>query len=314
MPLGPQGLQPHSSPLSSGTSLGAVGGTSVPKKPGTPAQSSVWSPPTVGLRPALSASQEGPQYSHLPGSFFPQLPHPASWPPALQSPRPEQARRQDHTRTVLSPELPNHTQPGSQRCHFVSNAQGHFCQPGAARPAPCHRGEYQPSLGSDTCLLCPPGFYCPHAGTGVPRLCPAHAYCPAGMPRILNPPCLPGPLLSPQHPHLPLIHSFIPSFKIHGVPTVCRALCWHEDHQRRRAHSQPSSSTRLYHPNPCCFSSLRLLTGPCSMPCLSPPLHLGAQGEYLDQRGQQTGVIACANSLGHDRGVPPEHSGEKAMS
>nr|XP_023477726.1 multiple epidermal growth factor-like domains protein 11 [Equus caballus] len=67
--------------------------------------------------------------------------------------------------------------------------QGHFCQPGAARPAPCHRGEYQPSLGSDTCLLCPPGFYCPHAGTGVPRLCPAHAYCPAGTwsPRLCPP-------------------------------------------------------------------------------------------------------------------------------
>ncbi|XP_034519661.1 signal peptide, CUB and EGF-like domain-containing protein 3 [Ailuropoda melanoleuca] len=30
--------------------------------------------------------------------------------------------------------------------------QGHFCQLGSAWPAPCHQGEYQPSLGSDTCL------------------------------------------------------------------------------------------------------------------------------------------------------------------
>ncbi|XP_072832011.1 uncharacterized protein [Vicugna pacos] len=58
--------------------------------------------------------------------------------------------------------------------------QGHFCQPGAAWPALCHPGEYQPSLGSDTCLQCPAGFHCPHPGSRVPTLCPAHAYCPAG--------------------------------------------------------------------------------------------------------------------------------------
>ncbi|XP_042853857.1 multiple epidermal growth factor-like domains protein 11 [Panthera tigris] len=58
--------------------------------------------------------------------------------------------------------------------------QGHFCQPGSAWPVLCHQGEYQPSLGSDSCLLCPPGFHCPHPGTRMPRLCPAHAYCPAG--------------------------------------------------------------------------------------------------------------------------------------
>nr|XP_019605134.1 PREDICTED: signal peptide, CUB and EGF-like domain-containing protein 3 [Rhinolophus sinicus] len=68
--------------------------------------------------------------------------------------------------------------------------QGHFCQPGAAWPAVCHRGGYQPSLGSDTCLRCPPGFHCPHPGTIVPRLCPAHTYCPAGT--WSPPPCPPG--------------------------------------------------------------------------------------------------------------------------
>ncbi|KAF6119825.1 hypothetical protein HJG60_010211 [Phyllostomus discolor] len=68
--------------------------------------------------------------------------------------------------------------------------EGHFCQPGAAWPAPCHRGEYQPSLGSDTCLSCPPGFHCPNPGSRVPRLCPAHAYCPAGVWSPL--PCPPG--------------------------------------------------------------------------------------------------------------------------
>ncbi|XP_019605139.2 uncharacterized protein LOC109457001 [Rhinolophus sinicus] len=68
--------------------------------------------------------------------------------------------------------------------------QGHFCQPGAAWPAVCHRGGYQPSLGSDTCLRCPPGFHCPHPGTIVPRLCPPHTYCPAGT--WSPPPCPPG--------------------------------------------------------------------------------------------------------------------------
>uniref|UniRef100_A0A8C8VT86 Predicted gene 9195 n=2 Tax=Peromyscus maniculatus bairdii TaxID=230844 RepID=A0A8C8VT86_PERMB len=58
--------------------------------------------------------------------------------------------------------------------------QGHFCQPGAAWPVLCHRGHYQSSLGSDTCLSCPPGSYCPYPGTQTPRPCPAHAYCQAG--------------------------------------------------------------------------------------------------------------------------------------
>ncbi|XP_044928344.1 SCO-spondin isoform X2 [Mustela putorius furo] len=72
--------------------------------------------------------------------------------------------------------------------------QGHFCQPGSAWPAPCHQGEYQPSLGSDTCLSCPPGFHCPHPGTKMPRLCPAHAYCPTGT--WSPPPCPPGTFTS----------------------------------------------------------------------------------------------------------------------
>ncbi|CAO2591553.1 hypothetical protein LEMLEM_LOCUS6359, partial [Lemmus lemmus] len=53
----------------------------------------------------------------------------------------------------------------------VQCPQGHFCQPGGAWPVPCHRGHYQPSLGSDTCLPCPPGSYCPHPGTQIPRPC-----------------------------------------------------------------------------------------------------------------------------------------------
>uniref|UniRef100_A0A286XEQ6 Uncharacterized protein n=1 Tax=Cavia porcellus TaxID=10141 RepID=A0A286XEQ6_CAVPO len=57
---------------------------------------------------------------------------------------------------------------------------GHFCQPGAAWPAPCHRGHYQHSSGSDICFLCPAGSYCPHPGSVVPRPCPAYTYCPAG--------------------------------------------------------------------------------------------------------------------------------------
>nr|XP_012594637.1 multiple epidermal growth factor-like domains protein 6 [Microcebus murinus] len=74
--------------------------------------------------------------------------------------------------------------------------QGHFCQPGAAWPALCHRGHYQPSLGSDTCIPCPPGFYCPHPGSIAPRLCPAHAYCPAG---TWSPSLCPPGTFTPQH-------------------------------------------------------------------------------------------------------------------
>ncbi|XP_011927069.1 PREDICTED: SCO-spondin [Cercocebus atys] len=68
--------------------------------------------------------------------------------------------------------------PGAYSPKALPCPQGHFCQPGTAWPALCHRGHYQPSLGSDACLPCPPGFYCPHPGTSMPRLCPAHAYCP----------------------------------------------------------------------------------------------------------------------------------------
>ncbi|XP_032352703.1 multiple epidermal growth factor-like domains protein 6 [Camelus ferus] len=73
--------------------------------------------------------------------------------------------------------------------------QGHFCQPGAAWPALCHPGEYQPSLGSDACLQCPAGFHCPHPGSRVPTLCPAHAYCPAG---TGSPPPCPLGTFTPQ--------------------------------------------------------------------------------------------------------------------
>lgn len=85
--------------------------------------------------------------------------------------------------------------------------QGHFCQPGAAWPILCHRGHYQPSLGSDTCLSCPSGSYCPYPGTRTPRPCPAHAYCQAGMCLSLTP----IPLFSHNLPVF--VHSFIPSPK-----------------------------------------------------------------------------------------------------
>lgn len=146
-----------------------------------------------GLRPALSAWRGLNTLSPRP-RFFP-----------TSSP----ARRR-HT--------PCHTRLGSQRCHSVSNAQGHFCQPGAAWPAPCHRGEYQPSLGADTCLTCPPGSYCPRPGNRVPRLCPAHAYCPAGMPRSPRPPHSPRALLSSSIPLPPLIQT-------PWVPTAGGVLC-----------------------------------------------------------------------------------------
>ncbi|XP_012578633.1 PREDICTED: multiple epidermal growth factor-like domains protein 6 [Condylura cristata] len=76
----------------------------------------------------------------------------------------------------------------------VAQKWGHFCQPGAAQPSPCRRGEYQPSFGLDTCFPCPPGFHCPYPGTLVPMLCPAHVYCPTG---TWSPPlCPPGTFTS----------------------------------------------------------------------------------------------------------------------
>ncbi|XP_028563977.2 uncharacterized protein LOC114585457 [Podarcis muralis] len=58
--------------------------------------------------------------------------------------------------------------------------EGHFCQSGAAYPAPCPIGEYQPNRGSERCLPCQAGFYCHEAATGKPRRCPPHSYCPEG--------------------------------------------------------------------------------------------------------------------------------------
>ena len=124
----------------------------------------------------------------------PQPPHPASCSPALRAPRPKQ-RRKDKALPFPSRGPWPHPALPSEVCS-LSNAQGHSCPPGAARPALCRPGEYQSSLGSDACLQCPPGFYCPHPGTRVPQLCPAHAYCPAGMPSSPQFPCLPGSLLS----------------------------------------------------------------------------------------------------------------------
>ncbi|XP_062816991.1 zonadhesin isoform X2 [Anolis carolinensis] len=58
--------------------------------------------------------------------------------------------------------------------------EGHFCLSGAAHPAPCPTGEYQPNRGSEHCLPCQAGFYCHEAFTGNPKPCPPHSYCPAG--------------------------------------------------------------------------------------------------------------------------------------
>lgn len=193
--------------------------------------------------------------SPLPQSF-PQLPQPASCTPALLSPWLETAGRMDNALALPSLSMLNHTQPGSQRCHLVSNAQDHLCQAGAAWHAPCHRGEYQPSLASDTFLLCPPGFHCPHPSTRLPRLCPVHAYCPGGMPRSFQLPCLPGAVLSPQYPiSLSLIHSD----KLPGRLTACQALHLPWDHPCTERSPcpcpRPPSS-----PRHCCFSSLQPLT------------------------------------------------------
>ncbi|XP_042328221.1 uncharacterized protein LOC121933064 [Sceloporus undulatus] len=58
--------------------------------------------------------------------------------------------------------------------------EGHFCHSGAAYPAPCPTGEYQPNRGSVYCLPCQAGFYCHEAFSGDPKPCPPHSYCPAG--------------------------------------------------------------------------------------------------------------------------------------
>ncbi|KAL6032286.1 hypothetical protein STEG23_022863, partial [Scotinomys teguina] len=99
-----------------------------------------------------------------------------------------------------------HESPCEQRCNgkgtywlgvwMPCHDQGHFCQPGAAWPVLCHRGHYQSSLGSDTCLSCPPGSYCPYPGTQTPRPCPAHAYCQAGAVDMV--PCRAGSYCGPR--------------------------------------------------------------------------------------------------------------------
>lgn len=204
----------------------------------------------------------------------------------------------DNALALPSLSMLNHTQPGSQRCHLVSNAQGHFCQPGAAWHAPCHQGEYQPSLGSDTCLLCLPGFHCPHPSTRLCRLCPVHAYCPGGMPRSFQLPCLPGAVLSPQYPIcLSLIHSNSLEGSLHSRHCTCPGT----------THAQ-SMHPNLAVPLPVPQASLLSLTLllffssavdlPWLMPCLFPA---ALQGEHLGQRCGQTGVSTCA-ALGQ----PPE--------
>lgn len=185
----------------------------------------------------------------------------------------------------------------------MSNAQGHFCQLGSAWPAPCHQGEYQPSLGSDTCLSCPPGFHCPHPGIRMPRLCPAHAYCPTGKPRALKSPCIPGPQLSPQHLHLSFIHSFIiqTPWNAYCMPSTIFALGMLMAKTTCIDFLLPSFLPQA-HPTPLCrFSFLHLLTHPCSMSCPFLTLSLGVQGEHLDQDdGKQVSspVPVWVNNLG----------------
>lgn len=236
MPLGPCSLWPHSPPLPSGTSQGPQEGSQAPR-------------PQAGPQCLEGASTPCPLG---PDSFPPAPPHPIASPKEASPPDP------------LDPEHPNHTRLGSQRCHSVSNTQGHFCQPGAAWPAPCHRGEYQPSLGADTCLPCPPGSYCPRPSTRVPRLCPAHAYCPAGMPRSpRHPPFPQGPPLSSDIPLLPLTRT-------PRVPTAgwARHPCW--EHQCGGA--PPPPPTWLGCPSLLlCFSSPSRHHPRCPvLPCTQP--------------------------------------------
>ncbi|XP_070826889.1 multiple epidermal growth factor-like domains protein 11 isoform X1 [Chaetodon trifascialis] len=58
--------------------------------------------------------------------------------------------------------------------------KGHHCPEGSALALPCPTGEYQPNLGSDSCIPCRPGFYCEEAIVGEPWPCPPHSFCPAG--------------------------------------------------------------------------------------------------------------------------------------
>ncbi|KAI4815467.1 hypothetical protein KUCAC02_005611 [Chaenocephalus aceratus] len=58
--------------------------------------------------------------------------------------------------------------------------KGHYCPEGSALALPCPTGEYQPNLGSDSCIPCRPGFYCEEAIVGEPWPCPPHSFCPAG--------------------------------------------------------------------------------------------------------------------------------------
>lgn len=101
-------------------------------------------PTTMGLRPALGALQEELQHPHLGPDSFPNSP---TQPPSLLHCS-HHGLNQPEGRTTHQPSKPLSTPATpslAHRCHFVFNAKGHFCQPRAAWPAPCHRGEYQPA-------------------------------------------------------------------------------------------------------------------------------------------------------------------------
>ena len=71
---------------------------------------------------------------------------------------------------------------------------GYYTQAGAFKPEPCPRGQYQPSVRSETCLVCPQGYYCNGTATIDEVICPKGTYCPLGSE---NPtPCPPGTYLN----------------------------------------------------------------------------------------------------------------------
>ncbi|XP_076147240.1 uncharacterized protein LOC143131472 [Alosa pseudoharengus] len=80
--------------------------------------------------------------------------------------------------------------------HTFICTKGHFCPRGSPMPLPCPTGQYQPNIGSDSCIPCRPGFYCEEAVVGDPLPCPPHTFCPAAT--MVPQPCPDGTF---THPH-----------------------------------------------------------------------------------------------------------------
>ena len=61
----------------------------------------------------------------------------------------------------------------------------HYCPVGTSEPHPCPAGQYQPTVGQATCLICPEGYYCDPSINGPLEsyenfTCPMGYYCPMG--------------------------------------------------------------------------------------------------------------------------------------